>query len=131
VGFSVQVSQEPEGKAFLVTVKVQLTNAESSRLFLAGDVLLSWPPGAHPTTRGADSTWREADPPAPPVSPSTSLSAGSGSAPVPFERSSMFISEVARLPEGLRLRYRQEGHALQVAGLLKRQLLGAGIREEE
>ena len=42
----------------------------------------------------------------------------------------MFISELARLPEGLKIGYRQGAEAQRAAQLIKLQLLKAGIEEE-
>lgn len=98
-----------------MTVSVRLTGAESSRLFLAGDVMLSWPPS---------------DPPASTVPPASSETS-SCAVTAPFERTSMFVSEAARLSQGLCLRYCDRERAERVAGLLRMQLLEAGLPEED
>ncbi len=128
MGFAISVVPEavPEPEAgssadvlpeavFAVTVRLNLTSRESSDLFLAGDVLLSWPP--------EDSLACQLAAP-------TDEQAGSLPLSAPLTRTSMFASEIARLPGGLQIRYRQAELANQVAEVLRRQLLRAGIREE-
>jgi len=100
---------------FTVTVRLNLTSRESSNLFLAGDVLLSWPSEDALPCRSA-ALW-DAE---------TEALASS----IPFTRTSMFASEVARLSGGLKIRYRQAELANRVAEMLRRQLLEAGIGEE-
>lgn len=114
MSFAVTVSRATQADGYLVRVKVRLSGSESSRLFLAGDTLLSWPAGeplvdgSIPPTAGGD---RYAD--------------------IVRERTSMFVSEAAGLAQGLQIRYLQAAHADRAARLLRSQLLEAGIEEEE
>lgn len=114
MSFVVTISPATQAGGYLVTVKVRLSGAESSGLFLAGDALLSWPAG-EPLIDGSV-------PPSP---------GGDRYADIVRERTSMFVSEAAGLAQGLQIRYLQEAYADRVARLLRTQLLEAGIKEEE
>ena len=96
----------------VVTVKVGLSLAETNSLFLSGDTIVSWPEGRlldHRTDKTGDSA--------------TPDDAG-------LVRTGMFISEIARLAQGLRIGYRQSADAERSAQLIRLQLRKAGIEEE-
>jgi hypothetical protein len=86
-----------------VSVKVNLTRAESNDIFLSGDAMVSWPTeGLRPT----------------------------GEADFGPERSGMFISEMAARPEGLKISYEERGQAERALALLRVQFAQTGIEEE-
>jgi hypothetical protein len=112
VGFSVTQSRDPVTDAHVVTVQVRLSLAESNSLFLAGDALVSWP-AAESSDDGP---------------PESGVSLGDRDvAPI---RTGMFVSELARLAHGLKIRYRQAADAERAAQVLRLQLCRAGIEEE-
>lgn len=86
---------------FTVALTVSLTRDESSHLFLSGDSLLAWP---------EEDIHREGD--------------------VAVERRSMFVSEVAAKPAGLRLCYSKLEHAERAEKLLRLQLENIGLKQE-
>ena len=103
MGYSTEIGQEAGSDRWKVSVKVNLSRAETNELFLAGDSLLSWPvEGLLPT---------------------------SGDASIP-ERSGMFVSEVAAQPAGLVICYSDQAHAERTLALLRVQFAQAGIKEE-
>ncbi len=91
------VRTAPEAGAWRVRLSVSLDRAELNELFLAGDTLVSWP------TEGMAS------------------SRGSG----PFERSSMFLSEIAGREDGLDLLFETEQQATLAAAVLTHQMKAA------
>jgi hypothetical protein len=95
----------------MVTVRVALTMAETNRLFLSGDTIISWPEGDLRT--GGDSGPR-------------AVADGQDRG---LSRTGMFVSELARLAQGLEIGYRQAAEAELAAKLLRLQLLRAGIEE--
>lgn len=103
MGYSTVISQEAGADRWTVSVKVNLTRAETNDLFLSGDSMLSWP------VEG--------------------LMASSDDGLMP-ERSSIFVSEIAAQPAGLRICYSDQAHAERTAELLKAQFSHAGIEEE-
>lgn len=111
MGFSVTHSVDEGAGAYTVTVRVGLTMAETNRLFLSGDTIISWPEGELRT--GEDGGIE--------LSPGAQ---GQG-----LSRTGMFISELARLAQGLEIGYRQLADAERAAKLVRLQLLRAGIEE--
>jgi hypothetical protein len=97
---------------YAVTVKVSLSLPETNSLFLSGDSIISWPEGDLLAESGRVSE--------------TPL----GAEPTGLVRTGMFVSELARLAEGLRIGYRQRVEAERAAHLIRLQLLKAGIEEE-
>ena len=95
-----------------MTVKVHLTSAETNSLFLSGDTIISWPAGE----------LRESGVPRP-------VGSGEGR-DLALTRTGMFVSELARLSQGLKIGYRQAVEAEQAALVVRWQLLRAGIEEE-
>jgi len=103
MGYSTVISHDTGSDCWAVSVKVNLSRAETNELFLSGDSMLSWPvEGLVPVS-------------------------GDGSIP---ERSGMFVSEVAAHPNGLVICYSDQGNAERTAGVLRAQFAQAGIREE-
>lgn len=101
MGFSTTIEQAAEPNGWAVVVRVVLSRAESNDLFLSGDSMVSWPAeGLEPTD----------DP--------------------RLERSSMFVSEIAARPEGLRIQYLGREQAERAATVLRTQLGQVGIKEE-
>jgi hypothetical protein len=99
MGFSVTSRQI--GHHWVVDVAVRMTRAETAKLFLAGDVLLSWPgQGLARQLLG------------------------------PLSRIGMFVSEVASKTGGIRLDYLREEDARAAARDLSRQLEAAGLDSE-
>ena len=96
---------------YVVTVKVDLTMAETNALFLSGDTIISWPEG----------NLRQAGEPGP-----AGQQQGLDSA---FPRTGMFVSELARLAHGLEIGYRQATEAERASRLVRFQLLNAGVEE--
>ncbi len=103
MGYSASVIQEPGSASWLVTVKVALSRAESSDLFLSGDSMISWP------VEGLDNT---------------------GAADHRLERSGMFVSEMAARSGGLGIRYRGQAQAERALKLFAIQFAQIGIAEE-
>lgn len=103
MGYSTVISNEAGSDRWTVSVKVSLSREETNELFLSGDSMLSWPvEGLLPT---------------------------SDEEPMP-ERSSIFVSEIAAQPEGLRLCYSDGTSAERTAALLRAQFAQVGIEEE-
>ncbi|OFW61238.1 MAG: hypothetical protein A2133_11120 [Actinobacteria bacterium RBG_16_64_13] len=103
MGYSAVITSEPGSGPWVVTVRVTLSRAESSSLFLSGDAMVSWPvEGLEPSATG--------DP--------------------RLERSGMFVSEVAARPSGLDIRYREQAQAERTAALLRMQFAQIGIEQE-
>ena len=92
-----RVDTSVAGAGWQVRLRVTLDRRETNELFLAGDALISWP------TEGM-------------------LSSGGTS---PFERSSMFLSEIVSRPDGLELTYETEGLATRTAQILAYQVRAA------
>jgi hypothetical protein len=112
MAFTVTRSSDHMTGGYVVTVKVGLSLAESNGLFLAGDSIVSWPEGE---------LLGESDP----------CHVESGEAPrSAMVRTGMFVSELARLAQGLKIGYRQAAEAERAAQLIRLQLLRAGIEEE-
>jgi hypothetical protein len=101
MGYSTTIVSEPESGTWAVVVRAKLSRSESNDLFLSGDSMVAWP---------VDGLEIHEDP--------------------GLERSSMFVSEVAARPEGLRLRYRQQAQAERAASVLRIQFGQIGIAEE-
>lgn len=103
MGYSTLITHDPGPGSWVVTLKVNLSRAESNDLFLSGDSMVSWPvDGLEPTAAG--------DP--------------------RLERSGIFVSEVAARRDGLGLRYREQEQAERAALLLRMQFAQIGIGEE-
>lgn len=101
MGYTAAIEQEAGSNNWVVVLQATLTRAESNELFLSGDSMVSWPvDGVEPTD----------DP--------------------RLERSSMFVSEIAARPGGLRIRYRERVHAERAATVLRIQFGQIGIKEE-
>lgn len=113
MAFSVTHSPHPSTGDYVVTVKVVLSLPETNALFLSGDTIIGWPEESLVGVGASDV-------------PSTSQ-AGQEMALI---RSGMFVSELARLAQGLDIRYRQTAEAQRAAQLVRLQLLKAGIAEE-
>ncbi len=103
MGYSTVISHQAGPDRWAVSVKVNLSRAETNDLFLAGDSMLSWP------VEG--------------------LMASSDDGRMP-ERSSIFVSEIAAQPDGLQICYSDQAQAERTAALLKAQFSDAGIEEE-
>lgn len=103
MGYSTTVEQETGSESWTVSLKINLSRAETNELFLSGDSILSWPVGGLLPTGGDDSR---------------------------PERSGMFVSEIAAQPLGLTLRYGDRAQAERTAALLGSQLVQIGIAEE-
>lgn len=103
MGFSTAIKRESAAGSWMVCVKISLSRAETSELFLSGDSMLSWPVEGLLPTSGED-----AKP----------------------ERSGMFVSEVAAQPLGLAIRYRDQTQAERTVAVLRSQLAKIGIKEE-
>jgi hypothetical protein len=101
MGYSTTVGSEPESGTWAVVLKVHPSRAESNDLFLSGDAMVAWP--VEGIQLGED---------------------------LVLERSSIFVSEVAARPEGLRLRYRERAQAEHAAAVLRAQFGQIGIVEE-
>jgi hypothetical protein len=112
VAFAVTHAADPSIGGYVVTAKVGLSLAETNSLFLSGDTIVSWPEGELLESDGQGGN-RPSEP--------------GGTALV---RTGMFITELARLPDGLKIGYRQGAEAQRAAQLIKLQLLKAGIEEE-
>ena len=101
MGYTAVIEQEAGSDTWVVVLVATLTRAESNDLFLSGDSMVSWPvDGVEPTD----------DP--------------------RLERSSMFVSEIAARPGGLRIRYRGRAQAERAAAVIRIQLGQIGIKEE-
>jgi hypothetical protein len=111
LAFSVTNTFDPGAGEYLVTVTVGLTMAETNSLFLSGDTIVSWPEGEVRTSADAGSAGSYE---------------GQNRAPA---RTGMFVSELARLAQGLQIGYRQAVEAERAAQLVRLQLLRAGIEE--
>ena len=101
MGFTTTLARDPEPATWAVVVKADLSRAESNDLFLSGDSMVSWP------VDGLEST-EDCGP----------------------QRSSMFVSEVAARPHGLKIRYREQAQAERAAAVLRVQFNQIGIEEE-
>jgi hypothetical protein len=112
MAFSVTRSSDQATGSYVVTVKVDLSLAETNSLFLSGDSIVSWPEGDLLSVLGPDQT-------APHEARDHALI-----------RTGMFVSELARLAQGLKIGYRQVAEAGRAAQLIRLQLLRAGIEEE-
>lgn len=120
MGFTVTQSCGPGPDDHLVTVKVRLSLAETNSLFLAGDILVSWPP--------AESYSDDTPVPGSEAVPASIGSPGvHGLAPL---RTGIFVSELARLAHGIKIGYRQAVEAERATQVLRVQLRRAGIEEE-
>jgi hypothetical protein len=112
VPFAVTLAVDPSTGGHVVTAKVLLSMVETNALFLSGDTIVSWPEGTLLESRGPEGAGAPGMQDTVPV------------------RTGMFISELARLPEGLKISYRQPADATRAGQLIKLQLLRAGIEEE-
>ena len=106
MAFTVTYSPDQATGDHVVTVKALLSLEETNSLFLSGEGLLLDSP---------DSADLE--------------SAGHGQ-DTALTRTGMFVSELARLAQGLKIGYRQSADAERAAQLIRLQLLRAGISEE-
>jgi hypothetical protein len=113
MAFAVTSGRDPSNGFYVVAAKVALSFAETNALFLSGDSIVSWPEGVVLTDQSA-----QAD------------GAQGATGEAGLVRTGMFISELARLPEGLKIGYRQAADAQRSAQLVRLQLLRAGLREE-
>jgi hypothetical protein len=111
LGFSVTHTFDQGAGEHLVTVTVGLTMAETNSLFLSGDTIISWPEGEVRASSDAGSAGPSQGRERPPA------------------RTGMFVSELARLAQGLQIGYRQAVEAERAAQLVRLQLLRAGIEE--
>jgi hypothetical protein len=111
MAFTVAHGPHVEG-SYAVTVKVTLSLGETNDLFLSGDTIISWPEGDLLA----------------PVGQAKDEDTGAGDSGL--VRTGMFLSELARLAQGLRIGYRQPMEAERAARLIRLQLLRAGIEEE-
>jgi hypothetical protein len=111
MAFTVTHSVDHDGSC-AVTVKVTLSLGETNALFLSGDTIIGWPEGDLLAAIDQDTDAR------------------SGGSKAGLVRTGMFISELARLAQGLRIGYRQPMEAEHAAKLIRLQLLRAGIEEE-
>jgi hypothetical protein len=112
MAFSVTRSSDQATGSYVVTAKVELSLAETNGLFLSGDSIVSWPQG-----RLLDG-------------PGTDQSGQHEARENALIRTGMFVSELARLAQGLKIGYRQVAEAERAAQLIRLQLLRAGIEEE-
>jgi hypothetical protein len=112
MAFTVTRSSDMWTGSYVVTVKVDLSLAETNSLFLSGDSIVSWPAGGLLDTAGLDNARLD-------EAPHTALI-----------RTGMFVSELERLAQGLKIGYRQVAEAERAAQLIRLQLLRAGIEEE-
>lgn len=112
MAFAVTHGTDPSAGQYVVTAKVGLSVAETNALFLSGDTIISWPEGEVLGAGGLEK-------------PGGAEAAGGG-----LIRTGMFVSELARLAEGLKIGYRQAAEAERAAQLIRLQLLRAGINEE-
>jgi hypothetical protein len=101
VGYVLAVKPEQVNGGWEMVLLISLSRAEANDLFLAGDRLVAWP--GEGLIEGGD--------------------------PGP-ERSSMFVSEMARRPSGLRIRYAEPGQVERAAAVIRSQLAEAGLEEE-
>ncbi len=108
MSFAVTHGADPTTGRHVVTAKVVLSLTETNSLFLSGDSIVSWPEGDL-------------------LAPQASGSETGGGGLV---RTGLFISELARLTDGLKIGYRQAAEAERAALLIRLQLLKAGIEEE-
>ncbi len=103
MGYAATVTHEPTSGTWAVSVRVTLTRAESTDLFLSGDSMVSWPTEGIATSNSADPR---------------------------LERSGMFVSEMASRPTGLCIRYGSQDEAERAAKLFRIQFAQIGIQEE-
>jgi len=101
MGYSTTVVRETDSGMWVVTVRADLTRAETNDLFLSGDSMVSWP------SEGLES---DDDP--------------------RLQRRAIFVSEMAARPQGLEIRYREEAQAERAAALLGMQFDHIGIQKE-
>lgn len=104
MGYATAIVQESGSDFWTVTLRVNLTRAESNDLFLSGDSMVSWPVEGLEVPAEGD---------------------------LGLERSSMFVSEIAARARGLGLRYREQAQAERSATILRMQLAQIGIKEEK
>jgi len=112
MAFAVIRSSDQATGSYVVTVKVDLSLAETNSLFLSGDTIVSWPEGDLLEMPGPDRAGS--------LEPRDST----------MIRTGMFISELARLAQGLKIGYRQGAEGELAAQVIRLQLLRAGIEEE-
>jgi hypothetical protein len=103
MGFSTAIKHESGPGRWTVVVKVNLDRTETNDLFMAGDLMLSWP------TEGLLPSVEDDSKP---------------------ERSGMFISEVAAQPLGLTIRYSEQAQAERAADSMRAQFGQIAIKEE-
>ncbi len=113
MAFSVTHSPDPSTGDYVVTAKVVLSLPETNALFLSGDTIISWPEDSLIEVTSSEG----------PATPGESQQSA-------LTRTGMFVSELARLAQGLNIRYRQPAAAQRAAQLMRLQLLKAGIAEE-
>ena len=110
MGFFVRQSFDPGAGQHVVSILVTLSMAETNALFLSGDTIVSWPEGDLRLGGQGEASSPLGEPRAP-------------------ARTGMFISELARLAQGLEIGYRQATEAERAAQLVRLQLVRAGIEE--
>lgn len=98
MGYHIDIKPETGNNLWTVVVRVALSRAEASRVFLSGDLMVSWP------IEGLEQNDA-----------------------FPVERKSMFLSQIAARSAGLTLTYRGEGQARHAASLINEQLSKAGL----
>jgi len=101
MGYSLGIEAEQTSGRWALTVRVRLSRTENNALFLAGDALVSWP------AEGLEAT---GDP--------------------RLERSAMFVSAIAAMPDGLRLTYAEKDQAERAAAIVQAQFAATEIERE-
>jgi hypothetical protein len=94
-----RLESEGKGGLWVIRLSVDLDRRETNELFLSGDKLVSWP------TEGIRMPGEDG----------------------PFERSSMFLSEIVAKPGGLELAYESEGLAERAASIMVHQIESAFV----
>jgi len=102
VGYSLTIEPEPISGGWEMVLSIRLSRAETNALFLAGDIMVTWP--IEGLAQGGD--------------------------PSP-ERSGMFVSEIAARPTGLRIRYAEPSQVEQAVLAVRARLAEAGLGEEQ
>jgi hypothetical protein len=102
VGYSLTIEPEPISGRWEMVLLIRLSRAEATELFLAGDTMVTWP--IEGLVEGGD--------------------------PGP-ERNSMFVSEIAARPTGLRIRYGEPSQVERAVVAVRARLAGACLGEEQ
>lgn len=103
MGYSTTIAHQSRPESWIVELRVNLSRAESNDLFLSGDSMVSWP------AEGLSTTVMEEP---------------------RFERTGIFVSEVAARADGLTIHYQERVQAERAAAILRMQLAQIGIKEE-